>query len=110
LSFLAGKEICQICIGSYDVQFNWGKRWDFSLEQIPLQPGRNSRWVVWAGESPESATPVIHLLKASITSVETTKQGSLLLKFSNMDQLQIFEDERHESFNIKDGTASTIIV
>jgi hypothetical protein len=109
LAFLIGKEICLIGIGSYDVQFNWGNGgisvwWKFIYK--PLRPAGE---IVWNGNDPEIATPVVRLLKSSITSVDISNQRSLLLQFSNGDQLEIFEDERYESFSVQDGESPIII-
>ena len=110
LSFLIGKEICQIGIGSYDVQFNWGNGGISVWSKFLYRPAGTADDIVWTGADPESATRVVRLLKAAITSVETSEQGSLRLMFSNGDQLEIFEDERYESFSIQDGKSPTIIV
>jgi hypothetical protein len=110
LSFLIGKEICQIGIGSYDVQFNWGNGGISVWSKFLYKPADTADEIVWAGENPESATRVVRLLKVSITSVETSEQGSLCLVFSNGDQLEIYENERYESFSIQDGKHPTIIV
>jgi len=110
LSFLIGKEICQIGIGSYDVQFNWGSGGISVWSKYLYKPADTADEILWAGENPESATRVVRLLKASITSVETSEQGTLRLAFSNGDQLEIFEDERYESFSIQDGKSPTILV
>jgi hypothetical protein len=64
LSFLIGKEICQVAIGSYDVQFH----------------------------------------------VNCSAPGTLQLGFSNGDRMEIFEDERYESFSIHDGENHEILV
>jgi len=110
MSFLIGKEICLIGIGSYDVQFNWGNGGISVWNKFRYKPAGTADEIIWAGGNPESATRVVRLLKASITAVETTEQGSLCLVFSNGDLLEIFEDERYESFSIHDGKSPTIIV
>jgi hypothetical protein len=59
---------------------------------------------------PETAAQTVRLLKVSIATVECTAQGTLQLGFSNGDQMEIFEDERYESFSIQDGKNPEILV
>jgi hypothetical protein len=56
------------------------------------------------------AARAIPLLYASITAARCSERGSLELSFSNGDQLELLEDERYESFSIRDGKAPEIIV
>jgi hypothetical protein len=110
LSFLIGKEICQVAIGSYDVQFGWGNGRISVWCRFHYKPAQTREEIVWAGENPETATPTVRLLKASITDVRCSAEGTLQLEFSNGDHLDIFEDERYESFSIQDGKGPTLIV
>jgi hypothetical protein len=107
-SFLIGKEICQVSIGSYDVQFNWGNGGISVWSKFIYRPADSPNEIVWA--DPESATRTVRLLKASITIARCSAQGTLQLEFSNGDQLEIFEDEKLESFSIQDGQSPMIIV
>lgn len=107
LAFLVGKEICQVAIGSFDVQFNWGNG-GISVESKFTYAPVGTASVVWSPGEPEAAAKAIRLLKAVITSIECDQ--SLKLTFSNGDQLEIFEDERYESFSIRDGKNPVIIV
>ncbi len=109
-SFLIGMEICQVAIGSYDVQFNWGNGGISIWSKFLYKPAGADEEISWAGRHPESATRTVRLLKTSIVDAKGSAQGTLQLRFSNGDQLEIFEDERYESFSIQDGKASTIIV
>jgi hypothetical protein len=107
LAFLVGKEICQVAIGSFDVQFNWGNG-GISVESRFTYVPNGMASIVWTPGDPESAAKTVRLLKAAITDIECSQ--SLKLTFSNGDQLEIFEDERYESFSIQDGKNPTIIV
>ena len=107
LQFLVGKEICQVAIGSFDVQFNWGNGGISVWSKFTYTPnGMNA--IVWSGQEPEVAAKTIGLLKATISAVQCGH--SLKLVFSNGDQLEIFEDEKHESFSVQDGKKPTIII
>jgi uncharacterized protein DUF6188 len=109
LLFLLGKDICQVAIGSYDVQFNWGSGGISVGSKFRYKTAGHAE-SVWDGEHPESATHTVRLLKASIADVKCDEQGILRLGFSNGDQLEIFEDERYESFSIHDGKSPIIVV
>ena len=110
LSFLLGKEICQVAIGSYDVQFNWGNGGISVWWKFCYKAAGSEDEIVWSADNPEFATRTIRLLKAAITEAKCSEEGTLLLRFSNGDQLEIFEDERYESFSIQNGKSPTIIV
>jgi Family of unknown function (DUF6188) len=110
LSFLIGKEICQVAIGSHDVQFNWGSGGISVWSSFLYKLAGAADEVFWADENPEIAARTVRLLKASITDVKCSDRGSLELGFSNGDRLEIFEDERYESFSIHDGKAPVLIV
>jgi hypothetical protein len=107
LAFLVGKEICQVAIGSFDVQFNWGNG-GISVESRFTYAPNGMTPIVWNGEAPEAATKIVRLLNVTITGIESGE--SLKLTFSNGDQLEIFEDERYESFSIRDGKNPLIVV
>jgi len=110
LAFLIGKEICQICIGSYDVQFHWGDGGISVCHKFIYTPAESSSEIVWTEGDPKAATSTVRLLKSSITSFAISERQTLLLLFSNGDQLEIFEDEKYESFSIQDGKNPIIIV
>jgi hypothetical protein len=107
LAFLVGKEICQIAIGSFDVQFNWGTG-GIAVESRFVYLTDGMAPVVWTAGNPETAAKTVRLLKATITGIEC--DGSLRLKFSNGDHLEVFEDERYESFSIRNGKNPLIVV
>jgi hypothetical protein len=107
LAFLVGKEICQVAIGPFDVQFNWGSG-GISVWCKFIYTPREMSPIIWTGSEPEIAARTVRLLKAAVTTVECDQ--SLRLTFSNGDHLEIFEDARYESFSIRDGKNPTIII
>lgn len=106
-AFLVGKEICQVAIGSFDVQFNWGNGGISVWSRFTYVPNGMSP-IMWNGENPEAAAQAVRLLGTVISSVECDQ--TLTLTFSNGDQLEIFEDEQYESFSVQNGKNPTIIV
>jgi hypothetical protein len=55
LSFLLGKEVCQVAIGSYDVQFNWGRGGLSVWGKFIYKPSASSE-IVWQGQGPDCYT------------------------------------------------------
>jgi uncharacterized protein DUF6188 len=114
LSFLIGKEICQAAIGPYDVQFNWGSGGMSVWHRFVYTPATSTDAIEWVGDDPvsgpQAACNAVRLLRVSIAAVRCTEKGSLELKFSNGDKLEVFEDERYESFSIRDGKRPEILV
>jgi hypothetical protein len=110
LSFLVGKEICQVAIGRHDLQLNWGNGGISIWSTFVYRCAGVADEVVWSDDNPELAAQAVPLLYTSITVARCSDRGSLELLFSNGDQLEILEDERYESFSIRDGKAPEIIV
>lgn len=107
LSFIIGKEICQVAIGSFDVQFNWGNGGISVWCRFIYTPSGTSP-ITWTGSEPEVAAKAVRLLNATVMTIECDQ--SLRLTFSNGDHLEVFEDSRYESFSIQNGKNPTIIV
>jgi hypothetical protein len=114
LSFLKGKEICQIAIGSHDVQFHWGAP-DGGISvfgRFTYYPAGRPP-VVWAGERQHAgeAALTVRLLEQTIVEVRWKPDGELTLEFSNGDRLVIVDDNpRHEAYTIRDGDRPLIVV
>ncbi len=108
LAFLVGKEICQVAIGSYDVQFRWGNGGISVWHRFIYKP-KNSTEIIWREGQPESATHTIRLLQSAIISVKCSKDV-LSLDFSNGDHLDIFDSEQYESMSIQNGNSPEIII
>jgi hypothetical protein len=109
LGFLVGKEICQVCIGSNDVQLNWGDGGISIWSKFSFKPA-GSRGDVIGDGNPDDAKHLVGLLQASIISVACNDAGSLVLEFSKGDRLEIFEDEHYECFSISNGKSPLIVV
>ncbi len=111
LSFLIGKEICQVCIGSYDVQLNWGNGGISATGEFRFKPSGCGEEIKWRGDAQEieSAARTVRLLKASIVEVKCTR-NILTLLFSNGDKLDLIDDERYESLTISNGKDTLIVV
>jgi hypothetical protein len=105
LSFLIGKEICPIAIGSYDLQFNWGNGGISVWNRLFYKPAGNAEELIWVGDRQdiEIATRTVRLLKTSITDVSWEADGTLKLTFSNGDRLEVFDNDRCEAYSFRMG-------
>jgi hypothetical protein len=110
LSFLIGKEICQVAIGRHDLQLNWGDGGISIWNTFTYKRGGTAEDVVWADDNPELAARTVPLLNTTITAAKCCERATLLLEFSNGDRLEVFEDKRYESFSIQNGQDLIIIV
>lgn len=83
LSFLAGKELQQVCVAFCTIQLNFdGKNTDIGIEgRFTHRAG--SKTCEWASDIPHSkkmtstAASIFSLLGTSIVSVEATQDGTL---------------------------------
>jgi hypothetical protein len=113
-AWLVGKEIGQIAIGPCDLQINWGSGGISVWHRFLHTPAGGKDVIEWLGDDPvagpQAACHAVRLLRVSIAAVRCTEKASLELTFSNGDKLEVFEDERYESFSIRDGKTPEILV
>lgn len=109
--FLIGKEICQVSIGSFDVQFNWGNGGISATNEFRFKRSGAVEEIHWRGdaEDVDIAARMVRLLKATIVEVNSTRDV-LSLKFSNGDKLDLIDSERFESLMISNGDDPLIVV
>ncbi len=111
LSFLTGRELVQVRIGTFQVQFCFDEDVTVSVEaQFCYFDGQNE-WI-WQQEpsSPPIAARTVAMLGASISSIETNENGTLALRFSNGHRLTIPDSfKEYESYDIT-RPGQTIIV
>lgn len=107
LSFLKGRELLQIGIGQFQLQFKFDQDvviftesdFIFSSKGIPNN----------LTSSPEAAAVIIALIGSSIADFEAKGDGTLQLNFSNEDKLTLFDDQvGYECYQIQHG--KTVIV
>ena len=109
-SFLIGKEICQIAIGPYDVQFNWGKGVLSVWGKFIYKMADSREVIVWEGKEPYLAARTVRLLQTKIISQSPSEDGTLRLLFSNGDQLDVLDpDPRYEAYSINDGKRQIVV-
>jgi hypothetical protein len=111
LSFLTGRELIQVAIGSFQIQFHFDEDVTVSVEAEFCYFDGQDEWI-WQQEpsSPQIAARTVAMLGASITSFETNENGTLALTFSNGHRLTILDSfKEYESYDIT-RPGQTIIV
>jgi hypothetical protein len=102
LSFLAGRELVQVGIGSFQVQFHFDEDVAVSVEAEFRYFDGQQEWV-WRQEpsSPQVAGRTVAILGASITKFESSENGTLSLTFSNGHRLTMVDSfKEYESYAI----------
>lgn len=102
LSFLTGRELIQVAIGSFQVQFHFDEDVSVYVEAEFRYFDGQQEWI-WKQEpsSPHVAARTVAMLGASITSFERSEDGTLALTLSNGHRLTILDSLReYESYQI----------
>jgi hypothetical protein len=111
LSFLAGRQVVQVTIGVYQVQFSFDEDVIISVQSQFVYFDGQQEWI-WKPEpgAAHAAARTVSLLAATVQSVEGQEKGSLFLLFSNGHRLSIFDSSKeYESYDIT-RPGQTIIV
>ena len=111
LSFLVGRELIQVGIGLYQIQFHFDEDLTVSVEAEFRYFDGQDEWN-WQQEpsSPQIAAPTVAMLGASITNLDSNENGTLALTFSNGHRLTILDPfKEYESYAIT-RPGQTIIV
>ena len=102
LSFLNGREVGQIAVGLYQVQFGFDEDVRISVEgEFHYFDGREEcSWMPEPGKAPIAAKTV-DLLGATVEKVDWKEDGTLTLTFSNGHRLTILDSSKEfESYDI----------
>jgi len=111
LSFLTGRELIQVAIGLYQIQFGFDEDVTVSVEAEFRYFDGQEEWI-WLQEpsSPQVAARTVAMLGASITSFQSNENGTLALMFLNGHRVTILDSFReYESYDIT-RPGETIIV
>jgi Family of unknown function (DUF6188) len=102
LSFLTGREVIQICVGVYQVQFGFDEDVRISVQgQFNYFDG-DADWI-WRPEpgASEVAARTVTLLGSTIESFHGHEDGTLKLTFSTGQRLTILDNSKeYESYDI----------
>lgn len=103
LSWITGKELIQVCIGSYQVILRFTYQLIITIE-CPYSMSMEEAIVEASGDDPETSKNLVCLLEHSINSCHQHENGEFVLDFSNGYSLKLIpETTGAESFSIKDG-------
>ena len=111
LSFLTGRELIQVAIGSFQVQFHFDEDVAVSVEGEFRYFDGQQEWI-WRQQPSLAhvAARTVAMLGASITSFEGSENGTLSITFSNGHRLTILDSSKeYESYDIT-RPGQTIIV
>src|SRR5580765_2486680 len=102
LSFLTGRELIQVAIGSFQIQFHFDEDVTVSVEAEFCYFEGQDEWI-WQRKpcSRQSAARTAALLGARITTFETKASGPLALTFSSAHRLALFDSfKQYDSYDI----------
>lgn len=109
LSFLIGREVIQVAIGMFQVQFHFDKEATISVESEfeYVSNGNPSRWSPGA---PAAAAPALRLMGSAIQDVKGAEDGTHSVTFLNGDRLIVKDNKQYESYTICGGPGGVIVV
>jgi hypothetical protein len=108
LGFLIGKNLLQICVGSFQVILNFDANVSISIEST-FDCGSEEK-SKRAGNLPEAAPSLFHLLGKHIKEVNVESEGTLALTFSDDTIVRIYDsNSASESYQIN-GLKDNVIV
>jgi len=94
LAFLKGKELLQVCLGENEVIMNFFEATSITI-QTTIYHYEEDRLVGVFGNAPASAATVVRFLGHTIADFQTSEDGTLRLKFSNGESLEIRDEDKH---------------
>lgn len=112
LGFLVGRELIQVGIGLYQIQFHFDEDVTVSVEAEFRYFDGQHEWS-WRQEpsSHQIATRTVAMLGANITNLESNENGTLALIFSNGHRLTILDPfKEYEAYAITRPGQPDIIV
>jgi len=111
LSFLNARELIQVAIGVYQIQFGFDEEVVIYVEsQFSYFDGQDE-WIWQPGPgAAQIAARTVSLLNATIMNFDRQENGTLTLKFSNGGRITILDSSRdYESYQIT-RPGETIVV
>ena len=100
LDFLKGRETCQIAFGLYDLPINWGNGGISCTGRVLYKPFEGAE-MIWSEGHPFDVVPLLRLLQQTIVGFQNPAEGTLILTFSNGDQLTVSREDGLEAFTIR---------
>lgn len=102
LDTIKGKEVIQVCIGSYQVILNFTQSLTLTIEGGYSLENKNFAELRFAGDMPDRTKELVCLLGASIVRAARLLDECVIIDFSNGYKLKLFsEPTGMESFSIR---------
>ena len=109
LTFLLGKQLHQVCIGSNDLILKLDDHIIITVTSGCAYQSNNNE-TTSVEHYPTSASLICQLLDSSVVEAQGQENGTLSLKFSNCDTLIIYDDSKqYESYQIKHNERLIIV-
>ena len=115
-SFLIGKRLDQLCIGSFDVQLRFSDGISISIQadDRPVRPmwqKSGFETIPCSQRVPEMAASLASLVGQNTVNAVSENAASFALYFDNGEVLRIFDSsDSFESFTIEGGPRGVIVV
>jgi hypothetical protein len=104
-----GKEICQIGIGMYDVQLNWGNGGVHITGRFRYVNRNTGQECHWTEGNAQAAAATIALLQQTFVEPKAGL-NEVTFFFSNGDELTVYDNLQYEVLQILNGNDPTIII
>jgi hypothetical protein len=102
LSFLIGREVEQVCIGVFQVQFHFDQDVSIFVTGSFRYIDESGSAYEWLPKNHNLAARTANLLGLFVTDLTAEPSGTLTLAFSNAAKLIIFDDSKqYESYEIR---------
>jgi hypothetical protein len=109
LTFLIGREVTQVAIGVYQVQFHFDEDVCISVESSFTYSDSQQEWT-WREGLVLIAAHTAALLSAKIESFNAQQDGTISMVFSNGHRLTIFDSSKnYESYSITRPRVNIIV-
>lgn len=102
LSFLNGREVIQVAIGIFQVQFGFDEDATICVHSQFTHFDGHQDWT-WTPEPSkvQVAARALSLLGATVERVQTHEDGTLILSFSSGHRLTLVDSKEYESYEIR---------
>jgi hypothetical protein len=102
LRHLEGAEVTQVCLGPYDIQFNFDPRGNVSVQgRCELIDRAGVVLDIWEGRTKPGPCRFTELFGSPVREVVIDSPRSFLLKFANSLVLRVLDtSDQHESFSV----------
>ena len=102
LRHLQGAEITQVCLGPYDIQFNFTPRGNISVQaRCELLDPSGALLDVWEERTKPGPCRFIDLFESPVQEVAIDSPRSIILRFANALVLRVVDtSDQYESFSV----------